>query len=48
MDPSVTTPQMTNLRVKTVSKQTVQSTTKNPPTEQTSIGGISIGNKNTG
>jgi len=42
MDPSVSvTPQnVTNLRVKAVTKTT--------PTEHTSIGGISIGNKNTG
>ncbi|XP_018407608.1 PREDICTED: uncharacterized protein LOC108783520 [Cyphomyrmex costatus] len=44
---TTTPPNVTNLRVKAVTKQTVQSTTKNTPTEHTSIGGISIGNKNT-
>lgn len=38
---------VSNLRIKTVGKQIVnQSAVK--PTEHTSIGGISIGNKNTG
>lgn len=44
---ATTTPQgTTNLRIKTVGKQTVNSTVK--PTEHTSIGGIIIGSKNTG
>lgn len=46
--PTTTSPQgVTNLRIKTVSKQQQQPTPiAVRPTEQTSIGGISVGNKN--
>ncbi|KAI4481592.1 hypothetical protein M0802_013912 [Mischocyttarus mexicanus] len=46
---TTTTPQgVTNLRIKTVNKQQGNQTTLNfKPTEQTSIGGISVGLKNT-
>lgn len=47
--PSVTTISQSspNIRIKSVTKQAVNHSTIKP-TEHTSIGGISIGNKNTG
>lgn len=44
---STTTQGVTNLRIKTVSKQTTNQSTVRP-TEQTSIGGISVGSNNAG
>jgi len=44
---TTTTQGVTNLRIKTVSKPTANQSTVRP-TEHTSIGGIAVGNKNTG